>query len=89
MKGIFSCFLFQTYPAEGLPAPRRTVFWLWNALLMLGTALALGMLCLAMAPAHYGWELFWDYLAHPGLVVLNLLPVVVMIALLYGLTGRA
>ncbi len=56
---------------------------------MLGAALALGLLCLMLAPAQYGWELFYDYLDHPALVALNLLPPVVLMALLYGLSGRA
>lgn len=89
MKRIFSFFLFQARPAEGLSRQKRTVFWLWNALLIGGAALALGMLSLVLATAQYGWQMFYDYLAHPGLVVLNLLPPVVLMALLYGVTGRA
>ncbi len=89
MRRLFSCFLLQTRPEPGLTAPRRAAFWLWNGFLMLGSALALGLLCLMLAPAQYGWELFYDYLAHPALTALNLLPPVVLMALLYGLTGRA
>ena len=89
MKQLFSCFLFRKSPEDGLSAPRRAAFWLWNGLLMLGAALALGLLCLMLAPAQYGWELFYDYLDHPALVALNLLPPVVLMALLYGLSGRA
>ncbi len=89
MKQLFSCFLFRKRPEDGLSAPRRAAFWLWNGLLMLGAALALGLLCLMLAPAQYGWELFYDYFAHPALVALNLLPPVVLMALLYGLSGRA
>ena len=89
MKQLFSCFLFRKRPEDGLAAPRRAAFWLWNGLLMLGAALALGLLCLMLAPAQYGWELFYDYLDHPALVALNLLPPVVLMALLYGLSGRA
>lgn len=89
MKQLFSCFLFRKRPEDGLSAPRRAAFWLWNGLLMLGAALALGLLCLMLAPAQYGWELFYDYLDHPALVALNLLPPAVLMALLFGLTGRA
>ncbi len=89
MKQLFSCFLFRKRPEDGLSAPRRAAFWLWNGLFMLGAALALGLLCLMLAPAQYGWELFYDYLDHPALVALNLLPPVVLMALLYGLSGRA
>ena len=89
MKRLLSCFLFQKRPEDGLSAPRRAAFWIWNGLMMLGAALVLGLLCLMLAPAQYGWELFYDYFAHPGLVALNLIPPVVLMALLYGLTGRA
>ena len=89
MKRVFSCFLFQKRPAEGLSPARRRLFWAWNVLLPLGAAIGLGLLSLILAPAQYGWTLFADYLAHPGLIVLNLLPPVVLMALLYGLTGRA
>ena len=67
---------------------RRAVFWLWNALLLGGAAVVLGMFSLVMAPGQYGWQMFSDYLAHPVLVLLNLLPTVVLAALLYGFTGR-
>lgn len=89
MKRLFSCFLFQKRPDSGLSAPRRAAFWLWNGLLMLGAALVLGLLCLMLAPAQYGWGLFFDYLDHPALVALNLVPPAVLMALFYGLTGRA
>ena len=58
------------------------------ALLLGGAAVVLGMFSLVMAPGQYGWQMFSDYLAHPVLVLLNLLPTVVLAALLYGLTGR-
>ena len=89
MKRFFTYFLFQTRPEDGLSQGRRTAFWLWNALMLCAAACALGMLSLVLAPAQYGWELFSDYLSSPALVVLNLLPPVVLAALLYGLTGRA
>lgn len=88
MKRLFSCFLFQKRPEAGLSAPRRAAFWLWNALLLGGAAIGLGLLSLVLAPSQFGWVLFWDYWAHPGLIVLNLLPPVVLAALFYGATGR-
>ena len=89
MKHVFSYFLFQKQPEEGLSAKRRAAFWLWNALLLAGACLMLGLLSLVLAPGPYGWELFADYFRRPALVVLNLLPPVVLCALLYALTGRA
>lgn len=89
MKHIFSCFLFQTRPEDGCSKRRRTVFWLWNALLLAGSAAALGLLSLALAPGPYSWDLFFDYFRRPALVALNLLPPVILAALLYAATGRA
>lgn len=88
MRRLFSCFLFLKRPESGLSAPRRAAFWLWNALLLGGAAIGLGLLSLVLAPSQFGWVLFWDYWAHPGLIVLNLLPPVVLAALFYGATGR-
>lgn len=89
MKRIFSCFLFQARPGDGLTAGKRRVFWLWNWGLLILAALAVGLFSLILAPGSFGSELFWDYLAHPGLVALNLAPPVLLTVLLYGLTGRA
>lgn len=88
MRQLFSCFLFQKRPAEGLSASGRAAFWIWNALLLGGAAAGLGLLSLILAPSQFGWELFWDYWDHPGLIALNLLPPVVLAALLYGIAGR-
>ena len=89
MKRVFSCFLFQTRPGEGLSAGKRAAFWLWNWGLLVLAALAVGLFSLMLAPGSYGWELFGDYFDHPALVALNLAPAVVLAALLYGLTGRS
>lgn len=89
MKRSFPLFLLRTRPEDGLSAPHRAAFWLWNVLLMEGAALVLGMLSLVLAPAQFGWQMFFDYLDHPGLIALNLAPPVVLMALLYGIAGRA
>ena len=80
---------FQARPGEDLSPKGRALFWGWNALLLLGAALALGLTSLALAPANYGWDIFFSYLGHPVLLWLNLLPPLILIFLLYGLTGRA
>lgn len=90
MKRLFSCFLFQKRPEEGMSASRRTVFWVWNALLIIGSALALGLASLLLATGSTSAKLmFVDYLCHPVLLTLNLLPPLALMALLYALTGRA
>lgn len=90
MKSITSCFLFQTRPADGLSPGRRAAFWLWNALLIAGAAAALGLASLLLATGNYSARLlFVDYLRHPMLLLLNLLPPLLLTALLYAATGRA
>lgn len=89
MKRIFSCFLFQTRPADSLSAKRRAIFWIWNAVLLAGAVVLLGLSSLVLAPGYYGWVLFWDYLSHPVILILNLLPPLVLALLLYGIFGRA
>ena len=74
MKHIFRCFLFQTRPAPELSRGRRAAFWAWNWGMVLLAALGLGLVSLALAPANYGWNVFWDYFSSPVLLALNLLP---------------
>ncbi len=88
MKHIFRCFLFQTRPAPELSRGRRAAFWAWNWGMVLLAALGLGLVSLALAPANYGWNVFWDYFSSPVLLALNLLPPMLLAALLYGLLGR-
>lgn len=90
MKLMTSCFLFQTRPEEGLSPGRRAAFWLWNALVLAGAAAALGLASLLLATGNYSARvLLLDYLSHPVLLLLNLLPPLVLAALLYAAVGRA
>lgn len=90
MKRFFSYFLFQTRPEETLTSRQRAVFWLWNALLTAGAAVVLGLASLLLATGNASAKvMFMDYLRHPALVALNLLPPLLLMALLYGATGRA
>ena len=87
-KQVSLFFLLQRRPEPDWSRGRRTAFWLWNWILLLGAAAVLGLVSLALAPANYGWPIFFDYLSSPALLTLNLLPVLLCAALLYGLTGR-
>ena len=90
MKRFFSYFLFQTRPEETLTSRQRAVFWLWNALLTAGAAVVLGLASLLLATGNASAKvMFMDYLRHPALVALNLLPPLLLMALLYAATGRA
>lgn len=82
-------FLFSPRPGEEAPLGQRTLFWCWNCGLVLLSALGIGIACLLLAFGPYGLDLGQGLLERPLLLVLNLLPPVVLMALLYGLTGRA
>ena len=90
MKRFFSYFLFQVRPGETLTARQRAVFWLWNAALAAGAAAVLGLASLLLAAGPVSVRvMFVDYLRHPVLLLLNLLPPLLLMALLYAATGRA
>lgn len=90
MKRFFSYFLFQTRPAETLTSRQRAAFWLWNGVISAGAALALGLASLLLATGSASVRvMFVDYLRHPALLALNLLPPLLLMALLYAATGRA
>ena len=90
MRQLFSCFLFQTRPGDGLSSRRRGAFWLWNALLVTGAAVGLGLASLLLATGQYSARvLLLDYICHPVLLLLNLLPPLLLVGLLYAATGRA
>lgn len=88
MRSFFRCFLFQPRPSSTLSRAGTVGFWLWNWGMVTAAALGLGLVCLALAPGQYGWEVFQDYFSSPGLVALNLLPPVLLAWLLYGLLVR-
>lgn len=90
MKRFFSCFLFQTRPEDGLSRGRRVLFWLWNAAVTAAGAAAVGLASLLLATGSCSARLlFVDYLCHPVLLLLNLLPPLLLTALLYAAAGRA
>lgn len=90
MKRFFSYFLFQARPGEALTSRQRAAFWLWNGVVSAGAALALGLASLLLATGSSSVRvMFVDYLRHPALLALNLLPPLLLMALLYAATGRA
>lgn len=82
-------FLFSRRPGADQSPGRRAVFWCWNWGFVLLSALGVGLVCLLLAFGPYGLGLGRGLLDTPLLLLLNLLPPVVLMALLYGLTGRA
>ena len=82
-------FLLRRTPAPDTSRGGLAAFWGWNWGLTLAGAALLGLACLMLAHGPYDEAVFREYLTLPLLVALNLLPAMVLTALLYGLLGRA
>lgn len=85
MKNLW---LFQTAP-DGLPKKRQAAFWLWNLGILLAAGVCLGGLSLFFAYGDYPDIIMGSYFRHPLLLLLNLAPVVLLLALLYAALGRS
>lgn len=81
-------WLFQAAPGN-LPRGKKTVFWCWNALLVLASGVCLGALSLIFAFGHYDAQLFRSYFTHPLILLLNVLPVILLELLLWLLFSRS
>ena len=82
-------FLFQK-EIDPLWSPgKKWGYRLWNLGLVVLAGLALGGLSLLLATGTYPLSFAKGYLEKPVLLLLNLLPPVALILLLYGLTRRA
>jgi len=64
------------------------LFWCWNLGILLLAGICLGGLSLFFAYGDYSDALFKTYLLHPVIPLLNILPVLLLLALAYGLFGR-
>ncbi len=83
MKKIRSCFLFQREAAK-----KPVLFWCWNGFwLLLFTAL-LSLFSLRLAYGWYETRFFTGYLADGRLLLLNTLPILFLLLLVWVLTGR-
>ncbi len=80
-------WLFQTAP-DGLPKRRQAVFWLWNEGFLLLAGLCLAWLSMFFAYGDYPDTIMKTYFQHPLIVLLNTVPVVLALFLVYGLLGR-
>ena len=89
MKRFLTFFLFQPRPEAGWSVKRRVGFWTWNLGWLLAAAAGLASVSLLLAVGHYGLDLGRGYFERPIILLLNLLPCVGLMFLMYGLTGRA
>ena len=77
--------LFQTSPTLNQKA---RPFWLWNGLCLLAAGVGLGVLSLLLAYGTYPNALLGHYLKTPLLALLNLLPAILLLYLLWFLLRR-
>lgn len=82
-------FLFQRKPQVDWSPGKKAGFWVWNGALTALSAVGIGLACLLLAFGPYALRLCLGLLDRPLILLLNLLPPVIFMALLYGLTGRA
>jgi len=82
-------FILHKGPEADWPMWKRVTFFLWRAVILLCAGATLGFLLLVFAYGHYSWGVFEGYLASPLILAMNILPVVLLIFLFYGLLGRA
>lgn len=81
-------FLFQRRPDDSWSAGKRAGFWVWNLGILALSAVGITLVSLLLALGPYSLRLALGYLECPLILLLNLLPCVVLLFLVYGLTGR-
>jgi len=75
---------------NGMKPESKVLYYMYNVLLLTGACIAMGLasLLIAYGPG-YSNRIFIDYLCHPYLLFLNILPCVLLTFLLYALIGRS
>lgn len=90
MKNLFDrLFVLRREPEGDWPKWKRLVYVLWRVAILLCAGATLGFLLLVFAYGQYSWGVFEGYLASPLILVMNILPVVALVFLFYGILGRA
>ena len=82
-------FLFQKTASPAWSPAKKALFWIWNLGVLLTSGVGICLISLMLATGHYAMRLIFGYFECPLIFVLNLLPVLALLLLLYGLTGRA
>lgn len=80
-------WLFRKTSAD-LSGGRKAVFWAWNLVILFLAGICLGGLSLFFAYGDYADILMKSYFQIPLIAVLNIVPVVLLLFLVYFLIGR-
>ena len=90
MKKFLEIVFFLRREAEpGWPVWKTIIFYSYRVLALLLASICLGTLLLCFAYGAYSWGVFEGYFASAQILVMNVLPVVLLVFLFYGITGRA
>ena len=89
MKKFLEIVFFLRREAEpGWPVWKKIIFYSYRVLALLLASVCLGTLLLCFAYGAYSWGVFEGYFASAQILVMNVLPVVLLVFLFYGITGR-
>jgi hypothetical protein len=90
LKKFLEIVFFLRREAEpGWPVWKTIIFYSYRVLALLLASVCLGTLLLCFAYGAYSWGVFEGYFASAQILVMNVLPVVLLVFLFYGITGRA
>ncbi len=82
-------FLFRRSADECITQRQRRLFSVWNIACFCASAIALCGISLMFAFGHYSYSIFFAYFTHPLIFVLNLVPILLLMALAYAVFNRA
>ncbi|MCI8715664.1 MAG: LTA synthase family protein [Oscillospiraceae bacterium] len=82
-------FFLRREAEPGWPVWKTIIFYSYRVLALLLASICLGTLLLCFAYGAYSWGVFEGYFASAQILVMNVLPVVLLVFLFYGITGRA
>ena len=81
-------FLFQRQAEKDWSLVKKILLWVWTAAVLLCAAVGLTLVSLLLSVGPYPVQICAGFLETPIIFLMNLLPIVTILFLFYGLTGR-
>ena len=93
MKELFNkvmnrIFIWQSEPAGDWSLAKRMVYMTWRVLMLVCAGACMGAVVLLFAYGQYSWGAFLEYMKSATILVMNILPVIFLTFLFYGIFGR-
>ena len=88
MRNNQPSFLFASHAQELNSVWQRRLFHIWNLAALLLSSAAVTVVSLLLGLGMFDVQFFFDYFRHPLIFLLNWIPVLLLQAALYGITGR-